>query len=58
MQSRVRAAAALVAIGLLIQLLALRRADPPSFLAFVLVGIPVVAAGVLLFLYSLVSVRE
>ncbi len=57
-EQRVRIASVLVAAGLLVELLVLRGARPPAFLIFVLAGIPLVAAGVLVFLYSLVSVRD
>ncbi len=57
-QRRVRIAAALVSAGLVVELLALRGLHPMTFLAFALAGIPLVAVGILVFLYSLVSVRE
>ena len=52
---RVRIAAALVGAGLLVEIMVLRGEHPSAFLIFVLAGIPLVAAGVLVFLYSLVS---
>ena len=52
---RVRLSAGLVALGLLIQLITLRWSHPTAFLAFLLVGGPLVLAGVLLFLYFLLS---
>jgi hypothetical protein len=55
---RVRIAAVLVAAGLLVEGLVLRGARPVAFLVFVLIGIPLVAVGILVFLYSLVSVRD
>jgi hypothetical protein len=57
-ERRVRIAAILVAAGLLVEVLVLRGLRPPAFLIFVLAGIPLVAAGVLVFLYSLVSLRD
>jgi hypothetical protein len=57
-ERRVRIAAILVAAGLLVEVLVLRGLRPSAFLIFVLAGIPLVAAGVLVFLYSLVSVRD
>jgi len=54
----VRIAAILVAAGLLVEVLVLRGLRPSAFLIFVLAGIPLVAAGVLVFLYSLVSLRD
>ena len=38
--------------------LALRWSHPTGFLIFALTGIPLVAVGILVFLYSLVAVRE
>lgn len=58
MERRVRVAAILVFCGLLIELIALRWAHPAAFLFFALAGVPVGGAGILVFLYSLVSVRE
>ena len=55
---RVRIAAALVGAGLLVEIMVLRGEHPSAFLIFVLAGIPLVAAGVLVFLYSLVSAKD
>jgi len=55
---RVRVASLLVGVGLLVEILFLRGLRPPAFLVFVLVGIPLVAAGILVFLYSLISVGD
>jgi hypothetical protein len=44
--------------GLLMELVALNGSHPMAFLAFALVGVPLVGAGILVFLYSLVSVKE
>ena len=52
MDRRVRIAAALVGAGLFVEILVLRGVHPSAFLIFVLAGIPLVAAGVLVFLYS------
>jgi hypothetical protein len=57
-ERRVRIAAALVFGGLLLELVALRWSHPAAFLAFALAGIPLVGVGILVFLYSLVSVRS
>jgi hypothetical protein len=48
----------LVCLGLLIQLLTLIRVHPLAFVAFILIGCPLVAAGLLLYLYSVVSYAE
>ncbi len=55
---RVRISAALVGAGLLVEILVLRGVHPSAFLIFVFAGIPLVAAGVLVFLYSLVSLKN
>ena len=57
-QRRMRSAAALVFLGLLVELLTLLWSHPVAFLASAFIGIPLVAAGVLVFLYSLISVHE
>ena len=58
MKQRVRISATLLFAGLLIELLALNGSHPMAFLTFALAGVPLVGAGILVFLYSLVSVKE
>ncbi len=58
MERRVRISAALVSLGLIVELTALRWAHPTAFLVFTLAGIPLVGAGIAVFLYSLVSATE
>ena len=58
MEGRVRISAALVFLGLLVELTALRWSHPTAFLVFAFAGIPLVGAGIVVFLYSLVSVTE
>lgn len=55
MEWSLRAAGVLILIGLLIEALTLWWARPVAFLVFALVGVPFVFAGILCFLYSLVS---
>lgn len=55
-ESRIRLAGVLVGVGLVIQMLTLLWIQPLAFVAFLVLGCPILAAGVLLFLYSLVSV--
>jgi hypothetical protein len=57
-ERRVRLAGVLVCLGLLIQLLTLVRIHPLAFVAFIAIGCPLVAAGLLLYLYSVVSHAE
>jgi hypothetical protein len=54
-ERRIRHAGLLIAIGLLVQLATLSWTHPLSFVAFLTVGCPLEAAGVLYFLYALVS---
>ncbi len=54
-EKRLRLAALLVCLGLLVQLITLVRIHPLAFMAFVLISCPLVVAGVLLYLYSIVS---
>jgi hypothetical protein len=54
-EKRIRQAAVLVCLGLLVLLLSLVRIHPLAFMAFILIGCPLVLAGILLFLYSIVS---
>jgi len=57
-ERRIRVAAGLVLAGLIVELIALRWSHPTAFLAYAMLGIPLVGAGVLLFLYSLVAKAE
>ena len=52
---RLRSSGVLVIAGLLIEALCLVWSRPLAFVAFVAVGGTLIAAGVLVFLYSLVS---
>jgi hypothetical protein len=58
MEQRVRISAALVFLGLIVELTALRWTHPTAFLVFALAGIPLVAAGIIAFLYSLAFAAE
>lgn len=55
MERRLRVAGGLVFLGVLIEALALRWAHPTAFLAFAMIGIPLVGLGILIFLWSLVA---
>lgn len=54
-ERRIRLASVLVCLGLLVLLLTLVRIHPLAFVAFTVIGCPLLAAGILLFLYSIVS---
>ncbi|HEX6806105.1 MAG TPA: hypothetical protein VF133_20700 [Terriglobales bacterium] len=55
LERRLRMASILVCLGLGVLLLSLIRVHPLAFMAFILIGCPLVLAGILLFLYSIVS---
>lgn len=52
---RIRRAGILIGIGLFLQVLTLFWTHPLSFMAFLLVGCPLVGIGILFYLYSLLS---
>ena len=54
-ERRLRLAGVLICLGLLVQLITLIRIHPLAFMAFILVTCPLVLAGVVLYLYSIVS---
>jgi hypothetical protein len=58
LERRIRIASLLTGGGLLIQILTLLRVHPLAFLVFLGVGCPLMAAGVVLFLFSLLSANE
>jgi hypothetical protein len=57
-ESRIKWASLLIGAGLLIQLGTLFRVHPLAFVAFVVIGCPLICAGVLLYLWSLVPVKQ
>ena len=58
MQSRVRTSSTLVLLGLVIELVSLLWSHPTAFTLFLIPGALLMAAGALLYLYSLVSVSS
>lgn len=54
-ERRIRWSALLIGAGLVVQVLSLLKIHPLAFVIFLLVGCPLVGAGVLLYLYSLVA---
>jgi hypothetical protein len=54
-ERRIRWSGLLIVAGLLLQMSTLPLTHPLAFMFFLMVGCPLVAAGVLLFLYSLAS---
>jgi hypothetical protein len=54
-ERRLRWAGLLIALGLIVQLTTFIWLHPLAFIAFAMIACPLIAAGILLFLYSLVS---
>ena len=54
-ERRIRWAGLIISLGLVIQTCTLFWTHPLAFMAFLLVGCPLVAAGLLLYLYSLAA---
>jgi hypothetical protein len=55
MQRNIRWSGRLIVIGLVVQMLSLLWTHPLAFMGFLMIGCPLVGAGILFFLYSLVS---
>ena len=54
---RIRRAGTLISIGLVLQVITLFSMRPLAFMAFLLVACPLVGAGILLYLYTIVTPR-
>ena len=54
-ERRIRWAGILIAAGLIIQLITFIWIHPLAFMAFILISCPLVAIGILIYLYSLVA---
>jgi hypothetical protein len=54
-EQRIRWAGLLVISGLLVQLLTMSWSHPLAFMAFLMIGCPLILAGVLIYLVSLVT---
>jgi uncharacterized membrane protein len=54
-ERRIRLAAFLVCLGLFVFLITLFRVHPLAFVAFAVIGCPLVITGIAVFLYSIVS---
>ena len=57
-ETRIKWASLLIGAGLLIQMGTLFRIHPLAFVAFVVIGCPLIGAGVLLYLWSLVPAKK
>ncbi|HZS08012.1 MAG TPA: hypothetical protein VFD58_24470 [Blastocatellia bacterium] len=55
LEKRLRISGSLIIAGLLVELVTLRWSHPTAFLFFLLLGGALMAGGILLYLYSLVS---
>jgi hypothetical protein len=58
LEKRLQIAGILVILGLVVEALCLFWARPLAFVLFVFVGVTLLGAGSLLYLYSVVSIRE
>jgi hypothetical protein len=58
MQSRLRISGIFILLGLIVEVASLQWSHPTAFLVFSFIGGPMEAAGIVIFLYSLVSIRE
>jgi hypothetical protein len=58
MERRLRLAGVFVLLGLLVEVTALRWVHPAAFLVFAFIGIPIASLGIVIYLYSLVSLRS
>jgi hypothetical protein len=54
LEKRLRWAGLLIALGLFVQMVTLWRVHPLAFVAFILVACPLIGAGVILFLFTIV----
>jgi hypothetical protein len=54
-EQRIRWAGLLLITGLLVQLLTMSWSHPLAFMAFLMIGCPLILAGVLIYLVSLVT---
>jgi hypothetical protein len=57
-EAKLRRASLIIAAGLLLQFLSLFPLHPLAFIAFVGLGVPVMAVGVVLFLLTLITASE
>jgi len=54
-EKRLRIGGVFVLLGLVVELVALRWVHPAAFLVFAFIGIPILSLGIVIYLYSLVS---
>ncbi len=54
-ECRIRWSGLLIVVGLILQMLTLPWTHPLAFVCFLVLGCPLVAAGIVFYLYSLVS---
>jgi hypothetical protein len=57
-ETRIKWASLLIGSGLLIQLCTMFRVHPLAFVAFVVIGCPLIGSGILLYLWSVVSPQK
>ena len=57
-QRRIRISSVLIGLGLLVQLLTLLGTHPLAFVAFLVIGCPVTAAGIFFFLWTILTASD
>jgi hypothetical protein len=57
-ETKLRRASLIIALGLLLQFLSLLPLHPLAFIAFVGIGVPVMAVGVIMFLLAVINQSE
>jgi hypothetical protein len=57
-ETKLRRASLIIALGLSLQFLSLLPLHPLAFMAFVGIGVPVMAVGVILFLLAIINQSE
>lgn len=56
-EGRIRLSGILIAAGLILQLITYLWIHPLAFMAFILISCPLIAIGILIYLYSLVTAQ-
>jgi hypothetical protein len=58
MQRRIRTSSTLVLLGLIVELVSLLWSHPTAFILFLALGTSLICLGILIYLYSMVSIPE
>ena len=57
-EKRIKWAGLLIALGIIVQIVSLSRIHPLAFVAFSVIGCPLVAAGIVIYLVGLVQAQK